>query len=112
MVSRYDNREIGENSTEQYYELLKDRGLKKINQYFSPSMRYPSGEEVSQLQTARHEWKLGDRYFKLADKYYGDSKLWWIVAWFNQMPTDAHVKIGDIVEVPLQIGLTLKIMGF
>lgn len=111
MVSRYDNRPIGVNQTEQYADLLRERSLTKLRQYFSPNLRHPTPTETAQLQIIRHEWKVGDRYFKLAHKYYGDSKLWWVVAWYNQLPTDAHVRIGDVIEVPLPLELILKFMG-
>ena len=39
-------------------------------------------------------WKLGDRFYKLADQYYGDPTLWWIIAWYNRMPTESHAEGG------------------
>jgi len=111
MVSRYSNRKIGVNSTEQYGEFLEDRGLKKIRQYFSPNLRHPTNEETTQLSIVRQEWKVGDRFYKLADKHYGDSKLWWVIAHYNQKPTEAHMNLGDIVEVPFPLELVLRFLG-
>ena len=45
-------------------------------------------------------WSLGDRMHKFAHEAYGDSELWWVLAWFNQKPTDAHYKIGDKIAIP------------
>mgnify|MGYP003344114216 CR=1 FL=1 len=36
---------------------------------------------------------------KLADEYYGDSRDWWIIAKYNLKPTEAHIQIGDIIEI-------------
>lgn len=111
MTSRYDNRKIGINETDQYKQLLDERNLKKIRQYFSPNLRHPTNAEVAQLQIIRHEWKVGDRFFKLASQHYGDPKLWWIIAHYNQKPTEAHMQLGNVVEVPLPLTLILKFLG-
>ena len=112
MTSRYDNRRIGINSTDLYRDLLDDRAIKHIRQYFSPSLRHPTNEETSQLQIVRHEWKLGDRYYKLASEFYGDPRLWWILAWYNQKPTDAHLQIGNVIDIPLPLESVLKVLGY
>lgn len=110
MVSRYDDRPVGINRTEQYQDVLDDKNLNHIKQYFSPKLRHPTAEEVSNLELVQHEWKVGDRYFKLANQYYSDSKLWWVIAWFNQRPTESHVTIGETIEIPLPLDRILKLL--
>ena len=51
---------------------------------------------------------MGDRYFKLAYEYYGDSKLWWVIAWYNQKPSEADVKNGDTIFIPLPLDKVLS----
>lgn len=109
MTSRYDRRSIGINATEQYQSLLEERGRKSIRQYFTPSLRHPTSEEVAQLELIGHEWRIGDKMWKLAEKYYGDPTKWWIIAWFNQRPTDAHMTLGDVLTIPLPID---RVLGF
>ena len=111
MVSRYDGRKIGINQTTQYEELFDARAIKQIRQYFTPNLRHPTNEEIAQLQIIRHEWRVGDRYFKLASRYYNDSKLWWIIAHYNQKPTDAHLEIGNVIDIPLPLELVLKFLN-
>jgi len=96
MTSRYDNRNIGINETEQYKEVLDEKNLRLIRQYFTAEFKYPTIEEMSGLELISHTWKLGDKYYKLASKYYNDPKLWWIIAFFNKLPTEGHVKFGKI----------------
>lgn len=112
MVSRYDQTKVGINQTEQYQEVLEEKNLNHIRQYFSPKLRHPTAQEVSKLELIQHEWKLGDRYYKLANQYYGSSNLWWIIAHFNQRPTESHVTIGDTIEIPLPLDRTLKLLGY
>lgn len=108
MTSRYDGRRIGINDLEQYENVFKKKNVKFIRQYFSPNLRFPSSEEMGELDLISHIWSIGDRYYKLAYRYYGDSTLWWVIAQYNQLPTDAHVEIGDIITIPLPLD---KILG-
>ncbi len=110
MVSRYDEVKIGINQTDQYQSVLDKKNINFIRQYFTPKLRHPTAEEISKLEMIQHEWKIGDRDYKLASQYYNDSKLWWVIAWFNQRPTEAHVTIGDTIEIPLPLDRILKLL--
>ena len=108
MISRYDNRRIYINDDETYEEVLERKGIKSLRQYGTPKLRQPTAEEMRNLVTENHIWKLGDRYWKLADAYYGDARLWWVIAWFNNKPTEAHLKMGQIVYIPMPLEKVLR----
>ena len=103
MAYRYANRRIVLNDDESYRTLLRERGLKHFRQFTSPDLSYPDLSEVKDLRIISYTWKFSDRYYKVAHEFYGDSTLWWVIAWFNKKPTEAHVKIGDVLEIPLPI---------
>jgi len=46
----------------------------------------------------------------LASKYYGDPKQWWVIASFNRTPTESHVKIGDLIRIPLSLADALQVI--
>lgn len=52
----------------------------------------------------------GDRYDILADQYYNDSKLWWIIKIANpQQPSDSYFPIpGSQLRVPQNVGNILS----
>jgi hypothetical protein len=112
MTSRYDNRKVGVNRTEQYEEIINAKKTNFLRQYTSPAIIHPSIEQLSTIETIKHVWKLGDKYYKLANKHYGDSKLWWVIALFNLRPTEAHIDLGDIVEIPVPLERVLHIYGY
>ena len=93
-----------------YERILDDRHVSKIQQYRTPSMKYPTDEQLKRISYVTHSWVYGDRFWKLADRHYGDPKLWWVIAQFNQKPTEAHVEIGDEIKIPFPLGRVLKIM--
>ena len=41
--------------------------------------------------------------YKYAHEIYGSTQYWWIIAWFNNKPTDIHCKIGDVIYVPVPL---------
>ena len=73
--------------------------------------RIAPAEEVASLNTLGHVWGMGDRFYKLAFEHYGDSEKWWVIAWFNQTPTEFHVARGDIILIPFPLERVLKYLG-
>jgi len=58
---------------------------------------------MGQLREVDHVWKLGDRFYKLAHKYYSNAEMWWVIAWYNQTPTESHVSPGQLIQIPLPL---------
>jgi len=110
MASRYDDKIPLTNSSERYSEVFEDRGVKFIKQYTTPELSHPNYKQILQLDQINYSWKLGDRLYKLAGKYYGDETLWWIIAWYNKTPTDSHVRPGQILKIPSPISRVLSIL--
>ncbi len=111
MASRYTDRRVFKNNNNMYYNLLEERGLKHVVQYGSPSMRKLTPAQRAQLVATEHIWTMGDRYYKLAQKHYGDPTLWWAIARYNMKPTESHVKTGDVVYIPFPIHQVLSFYG-
>lgn len=103
MYSRYKNRNIVVNNSKEYKTVRKDRGLSRIRQYTTKKMKYPTSKQISRMKVAQHVWRIGDRYHKLANQYYGDGELWWVIAWFNQKPTEFHVRNGELIYIPTNL---------
>ena len=108
MPSRYADRLKMKNGSLFYSDLLDERGVKYIRHYVTAEMKYPTAAQLAGIKRISHFWKRGDRYYKLAHKHYGDSRLWWIIAWFNRKPTETHVKIGEVIFVPMPLSTITK----
>ena len=103
MSTKRLTREIIRNNEELYKEQFRTRGVKFIDHYSTAKLNHPEMEDMLDISTLNHVWSVGDRYSKLADKYYGDPRVWWVIAWFNQLPTEAHVSIGRTIRIPLPL---------
>jgi len=108
---RYLYRQVFNNTSETYEELREKRGLNRINHYKTPKLRHVGADQIASLGRVSHVWKTGDRFYKLAFKYYGNSKYWWVIAWYNKRPTEAHVQLGDLVFVPHPLEDVLRHLG-
>jgi|TARA_R110000824_G_scaffold192233_3_gene374260 hypothetical protein len=109
MGIRYDGTSVRNNSAEIYEELFTNRGVKNISHFRTPIFEPLALEDRYSLMNEGHVWVVGDRYWKLADEYYGDSSLWWLIAWYNQKPTEGHLKIGDVLAIPLPLDMAMRL---
>ena len=105
---RYKKRFVVFNKSPLYKDHFKNRGTLFIRHYKTPTFVHPTVEQVKGLDEIGHTWSQGDRYYKLAHKYYKDSKLWWVIAWYNKAPTESHLVLGDVIYIPLPLNKVLK----
>ena len=110
-VSRFDDREMVNNSSETYEEQLDKRNVRTIKHYTTAVLDYPTDEEKRYLDVRSHVWKVGDRFYKLAAEFYGNSEYWWVIAWYNRAPTEAHLNLGDVVYIPKPLETVLDYYG-
>ena len=109
MASRLQLRDAFYNEDPGYKEeIFQDKGVERVYQYETPTLRYPSAEEIQTLSIETELWKRGSKLFKLAHKHYSDSRMWWVIAWFNQKPTDSHYTFGDKVLIPKPLEVILN----
>lgn len=104
---------LNKDESEDHKSLIERRGKNKkaIEHYKTATFRYPSPREIQSLQTISHTWGTGDRYSKLAHEHYNEADLWWVIAWYNKRPTDAHLSAGDVVHIPFPIERVLSMIG-
>ena len=111
MPTRYKKSRKITNSCEYYAPLRKSRNLKKIIHYGTMKVKNPSIEERTKVKTTMHIWKYGDRLYNLAHKFYGDSRYWWVIAWWNAYGVEADIKTGATLAIPLSIEDALNVLG-
>ena len=111
MGIRYDARAKRTNSDPLYEGHFDKKGVKRIKQYRTPVFKELTPAMRRQLSRKKHVWKIGDNYAKLAQEHYGDSKMWWVIGWYNRKPTDALLKVGDTIRIPQPIGKILEFFG-
>lgn len=82
-----------------------------IKQYPTLNLSFPTAEQIQRYNVQLETWGIGQRLYKLADKYYGDPQYWWVIAFFNKKPTEQHFSIGDSVQIPLPLDIVLSDLG-
>ncbi len=96
-----------------YYTYWKKYSRSEYLEYYAtPFFPVLDRGIISEFKHIRHTWKAGDKLYKLAERYYGDSTSWWIIALYNSKPTEAHIRNGEIILVPTPVGAVLARYGY
>lgn len=111
MVTRHSKSSEVRNDKKQYSSFFAKRDVKYINHLTTAELEYPSEQMMEEFELTLHIWKVGDRYYKLANTHYGDPKLWWVIAFFNKKPTEQHLNLGDKLFIPKPIEKVLASFG-
>ena len=106
-MSRYNKNQTAFNDLLEYKKLLDKRGVDKIEQYKTIPLKDVDFSDVNYLT---HEWGDGDMFWKLSVEYYGDPKYWYVIARFNNKPTEASLSIGDQIKIPLSLSVALQVV--
>ena len=107
--SRYGNKKKFINSTEHYVELFKERVNNKNLEQYETNISAPLPAALKKsLFEVQHLWQTGDKYWKLAAKHYGNGRYWWIIARYNNRPTEAHVRPGAVLNIPKPLDKILR----
>ena len=109
---RYTKNRIFQNKGAAYKRYLKPRGMKSIVQYSTSKFKHPGLKDLRSFERVSYIWKTGDKYYKLADEYYRDSTKWWVIALYNQRPTEAHVRPGEVIYIPTPLDSILYHLGY
>jgi|TARA_Y100000310_G_scaffold84149_1_gene80890 hypothetical protein len=94
------------NASEQYSDIFYRKKIGFIRQLTTP--KFTPNIDPTTIRSVRHIWTTGDKYYKLAVTYYNDASLWWVIAKFNNKPTEGHLKLGDQVLIPLPLSQVLR----
>ena len=101
MPYRYDSRSIRNISKFDMFKQIKTlRKTDSVNIFSTPKFKKPSDEVMEQVDFDIHTWTRGDSFYRLSHTHYGDTKYWWVIALFNNTPTEHHVEIGDQILIP------------
>jgi hypothetical protein len=106
--SRYNNRQVLKNAYAEYIKQLSSRDLQFINHFDTANMVYPTEIQRRSLDYENEVWGVGSRFYKIAEKHYGDPTLWWIIPWFNKLPLEADYEPGEVVLVPKPLNIILS----
>jgi nucleoid-associated protein YgaU len=110
--SRYQKRNKRTISLDNFREQVNSQENNVITHYESSQNILDKTKQ--NFSYTEYQWKYGDKLYKLAQRFYGDSKLWWVIAHVNMRPTDSHYKPGDTVIIPsnTQLSQIIEMLGY
>lgn len=95
--SRYKDRQTLTDIDYRKQKKLKQR--KETLSYFETSSK-KIDTDYENFSFLDYTWKNGDKLYKLAQRFYDDPMLWWIIAEVNNKPTDFHFSPGETIRIP------------
>jgi nucleoid-associated protein YgaU len=108
--SRYLGRETFINNDPNYRKAFFDqKGIRQLEQFETAELGYPSLRQMEGLNNLSLVWTSASRLYNLAEEFYGDSTYWWVIAWYNKKPTEAHFEIGDVIYIPTPLERVLEL---
>ena len=112
-ISRYTSTEVKNNDDRDYKKVFSERYGNKdfVRMLSTVEFDYPTFLQAKKFDYITHVWSMGDRYYKLASKYYGSPEYWWVIALYNQRPTEFHIKLGELIRVPSPLTEVLDSFG-
>ncbi len=99
MLNRY--RDLIKVDSKLRENIFDRKHVNQITQTTRLRFNEPTEEELrDELSYIEKIFSIGDKMYKYAYDVYGSTEYWWVIAWFNNKPTDVHCKVGDVIYVP------------
>jgi hypothetical protein len=90
----------------QFCTLFNDRGV--YHWGTRPPVRIPESENDSFHRVTQADERRIDL---IAHKYYGDVRLWWVIAEANNITNPVVLKVGSVLRIPGRDTIQLKVLG-
>ncbi len=96
IYKNFDKRTLNKSQQENISQI---RDIENIEYY--KNFIFERDFQNQQYQVIEHVWSHGDKLYKLANLYFQDRNLFWLIGLFNNKPTDSHYSYGEIVYIPV-----------
>ena len=106
-MSRYNRTLRATNDTDKYKRVLEKRGVTKIEQYRTTTLKHYDTEQVPYIEII---YRDGDSFWKISSRHFGSPEHWYIIARFNNMPSEANLSVGDKIKIPVSLSLALQVV--
>jgi hypothetical protein len=97
-MPKYYNEQKIINKLTPYSILLNERRVNFISLYYK-AVNFKI--DYSKFARYKHVWSKGDNLFRLSNRFYNTKDQWWVIALYNQKPTDHHFTYGEEMFIPV-----------
>tara|TARA_Y100000114_G_C11763614_1_gene331577 strand:+ start:9426 stop:9773 length:348 start_codon:yes stop_codon:yes gene_type:complete len=110
MSNRNDFRDKVVSDSSLREKIFDRKFIESVTQYSRMKTNAPTSEQLKKdLTHVQKIFTMGDKMYKYAYEYYGDTNHWWVIAWYNNKPTDSHFNLGDTVYIPFPLDVAINI---
>lgn len=105
---RYNQVKTFDNDNELYKKELSQKDKLFYRQYESVKLNMLLESDFEEFDIKSHIWVQGDTFEKLSSLYYGNPRFWFLLAYFNNKPTEFHVENGGVIYIPMPLQKVLN----
>ena len=110
-MSRYNSKEkVLNNNKDMYSKQFENRNINSVVQYKMDPLRHLNEREEGTISTISYNWNSSDRMWRLADRYYGDYKMWWVITQYNRIGSEMEIRPGQTILIPYPLSIVLQYM--
>ena len=62
-------------------------------------------------QYVEYTWEFGDRLDRLSKQHLGDDRLWWIIAYVNNINYPLSISPGTVIKIPVNSRQIMQKLG-
>ena len=112
MPLRYENRgRIELTKSDMFKQLKTRRNLDSVSLIATVNYGNISDTDLEDIEYESYIWTRGDRFYKLAGDFYDSHDYWWVIAIFNNAPTEHHIQIGEEIFIPRSPETVADLLG-
>jgi hypothetical protein len=102
--NRYNKTQQIINNSDQYEDLLKQKGLNTLVQYKTFDFSKLKNIDKTSLDSILHKVEPFERLYMISQKYYGSPEYGWLICYMNRISSELDIKSGDslIIYIPLR----------
>jgi len=94
-----------------YDYLFENRDVRVVYTIAMKQMNEMTDADRASISTRRYTWRTSDRYWQVAERFYGDPRMWFVIAYYNKAPTEFHLSNGQDILVPSNPRIILEKLG-
>ena len=107
-MSRYNYKEKALNENELYDRQFENRDVNSIVHFKMEPIQYPSDMEKEAIQETPYRWKPTDRLYRIASRFYGDHRMWWVIAQYNKIGSELELVTNQLILIPRPLSIVLQ----
>lgn len=110
-MNRYYNTQKIINNADRDKALMDKKNIKNILQYSIYDFGTLGSDNKLNLDITYHTFERGDKLYNIAQKYYNDASLGWLICYTNNISNELQILEGQMLSIYLPLENLLELLN-